>query len=330
MAFAIVLAPAMVRAAPPDVSFDEFTDFGFGIKHLPPIDPAEDYESTTYADDYANVFPPIPGTPNGATFDRHIADKSIGGVANRLDGRWYHYAFLGTLARVDDATNEKATIVRRDVPEIDFLDLKAKTYVRLRGPEAMRLLEPRPAAFFAYIGTPKFREPEPEQGTFVMHVDVEDIRPEAAAVGLDELPTDPTASFGMRTLVFADSLTFTSAERTGACQSIDVVDRRLSYVAPGLDERVTVADEDWLDPATYLKPVAFFHRCTATGAFRGEIRPDERHFTLYRLDATKGTTSGLPRFPIDNWRFVRRTHVRHLSAADAPTFRIPADFTPEH
>jgi hypothetical protein len=316
MAFAIVLAPAMVRAAPPDVSFDEFIDFGFGVKHLPPIDPAEDYENTTYADDYANVFPPIPGTSNG-------------GVARRLDGRWYHYAFLGTLARVDDATNEKATIVRRDVPEIDFLNLKAKTYVRLRGPEAMRLLEPRPAAFFSYIGTPKFREPEPEQGTFVMHVDVAEVLPDAAAVGLDELPSDPTAVFGMRTLVFADNLTFAGAERTGACQTFDVVDRRLSYVAPDLDERVTVADEDWLDPATYAKPVAFFHRCTATGAVRGEIRPEERHFTLYRLDATKGTTSG-SRFPIGGWRFVRRTHVRRLSAADAPTFQIPAGFTPEH
>jgi hypothetical protein len=329
MAFAIVMAPAMVRAAPPDVSFDEFTDFGFGIKRLPPIDPAEDYESTTYADDYANVFPPIPGTPDGASFDRHVADKSIGAVANRLDGRWYHYAFLGTLARVDDATNEKATIVRRDVPEIDFLDLKAKTYVRLRGPEAMRLFEPRPAAFFRDIGTPKFREPEPEPGTFVMQIGVEAVRPDAAAVGLDELPSDPTSIFGMRTLVFADSVTFAGAERTGTCQTFNVVDRRLSYVAPDLAERVTVADEDWLDPTTYAKPVAFFHRCTATGAFRGEIRPEERHFTLYRLDDTKGTTSG-SRFPIGGWRFVRRTHVRRLSAADAPTFQIPADFTPEH
>jgi hypothetical protein len=301
--FAVLLStlalstPSIALADTNGVAFDQLQRVYLLGAEPPPIGSFDDLRSTFNALGPSVEYPALPGT--------------IAGVSRMRDGVLLHYSFLGTLERVDDPIAQKATIGRPDKGEVDYLDLKAKTYTRLTGDAAAALLAPNlMQQVTSAMGAPSTTAPK--RGTLAMTID-------ATTAPIASVSFDGTAADGYK----GNSKVSTTA--TGQCPAVAATVAVTAYI-------------DATRPEPFIKPTSAFNvnditkAMTAIGCpttFVGAVpTPDPAlsHFIVYERGDVTLTLPSIPT-PIQTATVLQRGHVVPLAATDAALFEIPAGFT---
>jgi hypothetical protein len=290
------IAPSHALADTNGVAFDQLQRVYLLGAEPPPVGSFDDLRATFNALGPSVEYPALPGT--------------IAGISRMRDGVLLHYSFLGTLERVDDPVAQKATIGRPDKGEVDYLDLKAKTYTRLTGDAATALLQPNMMQQVAgAIGAPATG---PKRGTLAMTLD-------ASTAPIAGVAFDGTATTGYR------SNSKVSATATGQCPMISATVGITAYV-------------DATRPEPFVKPSSAFNINDITKAM-GAIgcpativgavpTPDPAlsRFIVYERGDVTLTLPSVPT-PIQTATVIQRSHVVPLATTDAALFEIPAGFT---
>jgi hypothetical protein len=293
----VFIAPSIARADSSGVAFDQLQRVYLLGAEPPPLGSFDDLRSTFNALGPSVEYPALPGT--------------IAGINRMRDGILLHYSFLGTLERVDDPAAQKATIGRPDKGEVDYLDLKAKTYTRLSGDAATALLAPNMMQQMSNaMGVPPTSVPK--RGTLAMTI-------AASTTPIAGVPFDGTATTGYT------SSSKVSATATGQCPMISASVGITAYI-------------DATRPEPFVKPNSAFNINDVTKAMAaigcpatvvGSVpTPDPAlaHFLVYERGDVMLTLPNVPT-PIQSATVIQRAHIVPLAATDAALFEIPAGFT---
>jgi hypothetical protein len=288
--------PSVALADTNGVAFDQLQRVYLLGAEPPPIGSFDALRSTFNALGPSVEYPALPGT--------------IAGFNRMRDGVLLHYSFLGTLERVDDPVAQKATIGRPDKGEVDYLDLKAKTYTRLTGDAAAALLAPNLMQQVSNaMGVPASA---PKRGTLAMTVD-------AHTSQVAGVPFDGTATVGYA----ADSKVTTTA--TGQCPVVSATVGVTAYI-------------DTTRPEPFVKPTSAFNVNDITKAMNAigcpativgaPASPDPAllRFIVYERGDVTMSLPNIPT-PIQTATVIQRGHIEPLTATDAELFEIPAGFT---
>jgi hypothetical protein len=300
--FAVLLStlaftmPGIALADTNGVAFDQLQRVYLLGAEPPPVGSFDDLRSTFNALGPSVEYPALPGT--------------IAGFNRMRDGVLLHYSFLGTLERVDDPVAQKATIGRPDKGEVDYLDLKAKTYTRLTGDAAAALLAPNLMQQVASsVGAPASG---PKRGTLAMTFAMN--KSEIAGVPLDGTPTA-----GYK----ADSKVTTTA--TGQCPVITASVAVTAYIdATRPEPFVKQASEFSIDDIS--KGMSAMGCTTTVVGAAPTPDPVLTHFVVYERSDVTMSLPNVPT-PIQTATVIQRAHIVPLSSTDAALFEIPAGFT---
>jgi len=291
-----LIAPSVALADTNGVAFDQLQRVYLLGAEPPPVGSFDDLRSTFNALGPSVEYPALPGT--------------IAGVQRMRDGVLLHYSFLGTLERVDDPVAQKATIGRPDKGEVDYLDLKAKTYKRLTGDAAAALLAPNlMQQVSSAMGVPSSA---PKRGTLAMTI-------VASTTSIAGVPFDGTTTAGYK----GDSKVSTTA--TGQCPVISATVGVTAYI-------------DATRPEPFVKPSSAFNindvtkamsaiGCSATVV--GAVPTPDPALSRFLVYERGDVTLSLPSIPtpIQTSTVIQRAHIVPLTATDAELFEIPAGFT---
>jgi hypothetical protein len=302
------LMPVAVLADPPDIAYDQAQRiYVIDTSAAPPLGSFDDFRNTFETLAPSITYPPLPGVLPAAPG----AGGVIAAAARQKDGVVYHYSFLGTSVRVDDVAAQKATIGRPDKGEVEYLDLKAKTYTTVGGDAAKALLEPSVAALV------KAAIPAPPPASPTATV--------AFKVGATQTPIGDRTFGDIATKGIDYTLSMKSESTSEACGNVTVSADSVAYFDPSREERVKYSDAD-NDPEQMLRAMQSGRGCIAS--FDGTIPPRDplfKRFFLYSRNRISFTIASLPT-PIDVLTIVERGNVKPLTAADASLFEIPAGF----
>jgi hypothetical protein len=290
------ITPSIARADSNGVAFDQLQRIYLLGAEPPPAGSFDDLRATFNALGPSVDYPALPGT--------------IAGLNRMRDGILLHYSFLGTLERVDDPVAQKATIGRPDKGEVDYLDLKAKTYTRLTGDAAAALLKPNLMQQVTNVaGVPPSG---PKRGTLAMAI-------VASSTPIAGVSFDGTTTSGYQ----VDSKVSTTA--TGQC--------------PVISGKVSVtAYIDSTRPEPFVKPTSAFNVSDVTKAMGaigcpttivGSVPtpdPGLSRFIIYEHGDVTMTLPNIPT-PIQSATVLQRGHIVPLAATDAALFEIPPGFT---
>jgi hypothetical protein len=224
----------------------------------------------------------------------------------------YHYSFLGKLERVDDVAAGLATIGRPDTGEVDFVNLKTKTYATLRGDAALKLLAPSVGAQLKAVMPAQPAGGPSGTVTFTMS---------GSQVPLAGKTFDGTQTTGLEYTTNVET-----TAHSDACPAVSVTGESTIYFDPTHDERITLTDSG--DPREVLRNMQSGRGCVAT--FSGDVPkrdPLFAHLFLYLRSRISIAVPALPT-PIDVVTIVERGNLAPLTAADAALFTVPAGFTP--
>jgi hypothetical protein len=288
--------PSIALADTNGVAFDQLQRVYLLGAEPPPVGSFDDLRSTFNALGPSVEYPALPGT--------------IAGFNRMRDGILLHYSFLGTLERVDDPVAQKATIGRPDKGEVDYLDLKAKTYTRLTGDAAAALLAPNMMQqMSSAMGVPSSG---PKRGTLAMTVD-------ANTSQVAGVPFAGIATIGYT----VNSKVSTTA--TGQCPVVSASVGVTAYI-------------DSTRPEPFVKPTSAFNVNDITKAMNAigcpatiigaPASPDPAllRFIVYERGDVTMSLPNIPT-PIQTATVIQRGHIVPLTATDAELFEIPAGFT---
>ncbi len=306
--FAAALVPRPALADTAGIAFDQAQRIYIGGTPTPPdVGPFDAFRSTFELLGPSTEFPPLPGV---------IPSSSDGGmlaaVARQREGVVYHYSFLGKLERVDDVAAGLATIGRPDTGEVDFVNLKTKTYATLRGDAALKLLAPSVGAQLKAVMPAQPAGGPSGTVTFTMS---------GSQVPLAGKTFDGTQTTGLEYTTNVET-----TAHSDACPAVSVTGESTIYFDPTHDERITLTDSG--DPREVLRNMQSGRGCVAT--FSGDVPkrdPLFAHLFLYLRSRISIAVPALPT-PIDVVTIVERGNLAPLTAADAALFTVPAGFTP--
>jgi len=306
---AAALLPRAALADTAGIAFDQAQRIYIGGTPTPPeVGPFDAFRSTFELLGPSTEFPPLPGV-----IPTNAGGGMLAAVARQREGVVYHYSFLGKLERVDDVAAGLATIGRPDAGEVDFVNLKTKTYATLRGDAALKLLAPSVGAQLKAV-IPAVPAGGPS-GTVTFSISGSQVP--LAGKTFDGAPTTG--------LEFRTNLETTA--HSDACPAVNVTGDSTVYFDTTRDERITLSDAN--DPRELLRNLQSGRGCVAT--FSGDLPkrdPLFSHFYLYLRSRVSIAIPALPT-PIEVVTIVERGNLTPLTAADAGLFTIPAGFTPD-
>jgi hypothetical protein len=306
---AAALVPGAALADPSDIAFDQAQRIYIGGTPTPPdVGPFDAFTSTFEILGPSTEFPPLPGN-----LPTNASGGMLAAVARQREGVVYHYSFLGKLERVDDVAAGLATIGRPDTGEVDYLNLKTKTYATLRGDAALKLLAPSFGAQFKNVIPAQPAGGPTGTVTFTMS---------GSQVPLAGKTFDGAATTG---LVYTTKLE--TAAHSDACPAVSVTGESTIYFDTTRDERIKLTDSG--DPRELLRNLQSGRGCVAT--FSGDMPkrdPLFAHLYLYLRSRVSIAIPALPA-PIELVTIIERGHLTPLTSADAALFTIPAGFTPD-
>jgi hypothetical protein len=289
--------PTIALADTSGIAFDQLQRVYLLGAEPPPVGSFDDLRSTFNAVGPSVEYPALPGT--------------IAGINRMRDGVLLHYSFLGTSERVDDPVAQKATIGRPDKGEVDYLDLKAKTFTRLTGDAAAALLAPNlMQQVTSAMGAPS--SPAAKRGTIAMTID-------ASTSPIAGVPFDGTPTSGYK------GNSKVNATATGQCPVVSATVGVTAYVD-------ATRAEPFIKPSSTFNPNDITKAMNAIGCpttIVGAVpTPDPAllRFIVYERADVALTLPSIPT-PIQTASVIQRGHIVPLAATDAELFEIPAGFT---
>jgi hypothetical protein len=310
---AAVCIPACVLADPGDIAFDQVQRTYIGTTP-PPFGTYDALKATFETLGPSVDFPPIPGsvTPAGPGGTAGSGGP-IGSLARMREGIAYHYSFLGPLARVDDVAAQKATIVRHDTNEVDYVDFAAKTYVAITGDAAKALLDANVVQQMKKLlsALPGGTTPPGTVGFKITETDSE---------------IEPTAIDGIPSVGHEEKISLETTNASAGCPTLSIAADQTYYVDPARAERIVLSGSD-MDLKTLIAGMQRPGGCAITlDGDAPKRNPLHDHLALYSRNIVSISLPGLAT-PLTVASIMQRAHVRALGPADAALFVIPAGFT---
>jgi len=289
----------------PDIAYDQIVRAYTGAP-APAVTDFDDFKSSlapTTPEDVGDGYP-------AATMSALPTDAA---TAQRMrDGIFYHYSFMGTLVRIDDAATMRATIVRPDRLQVIHLDLLKKTYQVISGEAARNMIAYDPQAAVRAVlpsglptifsGTENFQSSQSETTVAGRTFD------------------------GIATNGDADTITETPGAITGNCPPLSVQTTIVRYVDPTRTEHAP-------DIGAFQDQGAFFASLPALGCKLSvgtpspapSADPQTSGFLLYmRVDLALSTP--LSQRAITSTLVLERGNVTPLGPTAASLFEVPPDF----